>query len=182
MRFLAALAVSLVLPAAAAAQSKSPAAPTQAASLERDLLVGEWTMVGTAKDAPTEPEYPVTWTLRGRRILGGAFVQVDQTWKGKGPEAHTLEIIAYDPATRTHSTYAFSDDGSRWVGAATYADDGTLVEAGTTTDADGKVTRWRDTYVYSADRMSVTGTEEAEKDGVKWITFTVKGTRKRAKR
>jgi hypothetical protein len=180
MRFLAALAFAFVLPSAVAAQSRAPA--PSAAALERDLLVGDWTMTGMARDSPTEPEYPVTWKLHGRRILGGAFVQVDQTWKGKGPVAHSLEIIAYDAVTRTHSTFAFSDDGSRWVGTATYSDDGTLVETGTTTGADGKVTKWRDTYVYSADRMSVTGTEEAEKDGVRWTTFTVKGTKARAKK
>jgi hypothetical protein len=134
-------------------------------------------MVGTAKDSPTGPECKVTWTLHGRRILGGAFIQVDQTWKGKGPESHAMEILQYDPATRTHTTYAFSDDRSHWVGTAIYGEDGTLVETGATTDADGTVTKWRDVYVYSADRMSVTGTEEAEKDGVKWTTFTVKGTK-----
>jgi hypothetical protein len=153
-----------------------------AAPRNEDLLVGDWTMVGTAKDSPTEPGYQVTWKLHGRRILGGAFVQVDQTWKGKGKESHAMEVVAYDAATRTHSTFAFSDDRSHWVGTAKYGDDGTLVETGTTTDADGTVTRWRDTYVYSADRMSVTGTEEAEKDGVKWITFTVKGTKARGPR
>jgi hypothetical protein len=154
------------------------AEPTVAlAPRNEDILIGDWTMVGTAKDSPTGPEYKVTWTLHGRRILGGAFIQVDQTWKGKGPESHAMEILQYDPATRTHTTYAFSDDRSHWVGTAAYGDDGTLVETGTTTDADGTVTRWRDVYVYSADRMSVTGTEEAEKDGVKWTSFTVKGTK-----
>jgi hypothetical protein len=161
-------------PGFAFAEPKLPATPRN-----EDLLVGDWTMVGTAKDSRTEPEYKVTWKLHGRRILGGAFVQVDQTWRGKGKESYAMEVIAYDPATRTHTTSAFSDDRSHWVGTATYADDGTLVETGTTTDADGTVTRWRDVYVYSADRMSVTGTEEAEKDGVKWTTFTVKGTKTR---
>jgi hypothetical protein len=176
-RLLAVVAgIALVsLPGAAFAEPTVAAAPRN-----EDILVGDWTMVGTAKDSPTEPEYKVTWKLHGRRILGGAFVQVDQTWKGKGPESRALEIIQYDPATRTHTTYAFSDDRSHWVGTATYSDDGTLVETGATTGADGKVTRWRDVYVYSADRMSVTGTEEAEKDGVKWTTFTVKGTKVRS--
>jgi hypothetical protein len=180
MRFLAALAFAIILPSAVAAQARAPA--PSAAAFERDLLVGDWTMTGMARDSPTGPEYPVTWKLHGRRILGGAFVQVDQTWKGKGPEEHALEIIAYDPATRTHSTFGFEDDRSRWLGTATYSDDGTLIETGTTTGADGKVTTWRGTYVYSADRMSVTGTSEAEKDGVRWISFTVKGTKARAKR
>jgi hypothetical protein len=173
LALVAALAVASV-PGPGFAEPQVPSVPRI-----EDVMVGDWTMVGTAKDSPTGPEYKVTWKLHGRRILGGAFVQVDQAWKGNGQESHAMEIIAYDPASRTHSTFAFSDDRSHWVGTATYADDGTLVETGTTTGADGKVTTWRDTYVYSADRMSVTGTEEAEKDGVKWTTFTVKGTKAR---
>jgi hypothetical protein len=175
VRTVVAALVVASLPTSGFAEPQPSSAPRN-----EDILVGDWTMVGTAKDSPTGPEYQVTWKLHGRRILGGAFVQVDQTWKGTGPESHAMEIIAYDPATRTHSTFAFSDDRSRWVGTAAYGDDGTLVETGTTTDADGKVTKWRDVYVYSADRMSVTGTEEAEKDGVRWTTFTVKGTKARS--
>ena len=41
----------------------------------------------------------------------------------------------------------------------------------------GRVTKWRDTYVYSADWMSVTGSEEVETDGINWTSFTVKGTK-----
>ncbi len=141
-----------------------------------DLMVGDWTMEGTAKDSPTKQEYRVAWKLHGSRILGGSFVQVDQTWKGNGPEEHSLEIVSYNPAKETHASYGFSDDGSVWVGTATY-NSGTVVETGVTTTADGKNSKWRGTYIYSPDGMAVSGTEESEQAGAKWTSFTVKGTK-----
>jgi hypothetical protein len=50
-------------------------------------------------------------------------------------------------------------------------------ETGTSTSADGKVMTWRNTWVVSPDRASLSGREEAEMDGVKFTAFTVKGTR-----
>jgi len=140
-----------------------------------DLWVGDWTLVGTAKDTPTEPEYRVDWNLYGSRILGGFFIQIDQIWRGKGPEQHSLEILSYDPIKRTHASSGFQSDGATWVATATYSD-GTAVETGTTTTADGKIIKWRGTWVFSADQMAVSATQESDQEGVRWTSFTVKGT------
>ena len=141
-----------------------------------ELWVGDWEMVGTAKDSPTEPEYKVEWNLHGSRILGGFFVQVDQIWKGNGPEQHSLEILSYDPIKRTHASSGFTSDGATWVATATY-NDGTAVETGTTTTADGKIIKWRGTWVFSADRMAVSAIQESNQDGARWTSFTIKGTK-----
>lgn len=165
-----------ILSAVSVADSQTPDSGVTAAKKHWDLMVGDWTMVGMAKDSAKGAEYAVAWTLHGVRILDGMFVQVDQAWKGDGQESHTREIVSYDPVSRTHSTHGYSDDGSTWVGKGTYRDH-TLVEEGTTTGMGGRVTKWRDTYVYSADWMSVTGSEEVETDGINWTSFTVKGTK-----
>jgi hypothetical protein len=176
MKLIATLVLSISLPVASVAESPPQGQDAATQRQNWDLMVGDWSMVGTAKDSPKGPDYAVAWTLHGTHILNGLFVQVDQVWKGNGAESRTREIVSYDPVTRTHSTHGFSDDGSSWVGKGTY-DGHTLVEEGATTGSSGKVSRWRDTYVYGPDWMTVTGTEEVEQDGVKWTSFSVKGTK-----
>lgn len=176
-RIAAAVCVAILLPGLAAeAQSPGPKPPAELRSW--DLWVGDWTMVGTARDTPTEPEYALNWELHGSWILGGFFVQVDHVWKGKGLELQELEILSYDPVKRVHASAGFASDGSTWLMTATF-DERTSVENGTTTTADGKVIAWRNTWVFSADHMEVSGTSESEQDGVRWTSFAVKGTRAR---
>ena len=84
------------------------------------VYVGDWEMVGTAKDTPTEPEYKVDWHLHGRLILGDHFVQIDHIWNGKGGENHWLEILTYDPIKGTYVSSGFCDDGGGWLSTAPY--------------------------------------------------------------
>jgi hypothetical protein len=114
--------------------------------------------------------------MKGRWILGGHFVEVHATWKGKGAELSYLEILSYNPARRIHAFSGFQSDGTTWVATATFAD-GTLIETGTDTGPDGKTATWRNTWSVSPDRMSVSGKSEREQDGVRWTNFTVKGTK-----
>ena len=174
-KFVDPLIILLVMVAEPRAQVPKPT-PEQT---KWDFWVGDWTLVGTARDAPTDLEYKSVWTLHGRPILGGFFVQVDQVWKGNGPEEHSLEILSYDPSKRTHTSTGFTNFGSTWVATATY-DDGTVVETGTTTTSGRKVIKFRGTYVFSPDRMAVSMTSESEMDGVRWTNFTVKGTKAKA--
>jgi len=172
-RIAIAVCVMILLPVVFA-QEQSPVPKPAPELRNRDLWVGDWTMVGTAKDTPAEPEYKLDWSLHGSRILGGFFVQIDQIWKGNGPEQLSLEILSYDPIKGTHISSGFQSDGATWVATATY-NDGTAVETGTSTTADGKIIKWRGTWVFSADRMAVSAIQESDQDGVRWTSFTING-------
>lgn len=141
-----------------------------------EVWVGDWILVGTAKDGPSTPEYKVTWKLHETRICDGAFIQVDQIWQGSGPEERALEILSYDPAKKLPCSYGFSSDGSTWIASATFSDL-KCIETGTTITSDGKHLEWRVDWTFSKDRMSVSGSQEIEHDGAKWTAFTVKGTK-----
>jgi hypothetical protein len=174
-RIAAAIALMVLIPVVFA-QVQSPAPKPTPELKNWDFWVGDWTLVGTAKDTPTEREYKLAWNLHGGRILGGFFVQIDQIWKGKGLEQRSLEILSYDPKKKTHTSTGFTDDGSTWTATATYSD-GTSVESGTTITADGKIIKWRGTWVFSPDRMTVSATQESVQDGSRWTSFTIKGTK-----
>jgi len=141
-----------------------------------DIWVGDWTLTGTAKDTPTEPEYKADWRMQGRWILGGHFVEVHGTWKGKGAESTSLEILSYDAVRRIHAFSGFETDGETWVATATFSP-GICIETGTTTGPEGKIATWRNTWSVSPDGMSISGREDVEQDGVRWTAFTVKGTK-----
>jgi hypothetical protein len=161
---------------AVAAQAQTPAPKPRPELKEWDLWVGDWTLVGTAKDTREEPEYKLDWRMQGRWILNGFSVEILHTWKGKGAESHSLEILSYDPIKKVHTCYGFSDDGTTWFMTATFKD-GVSVENGIDTSRDGKTIRWRNTWNVSPDRMSVSGKSEKEQDGIWWTAFTVKGTK-----
>ena len=141
-----------------------------------DIWVGDWTLIGTAKDTATEPEYKVDWRMQGRWILGRHFVEVRGTWKGKGGESTSLEILSYDVVRKIHAYSGFASDGTTWVATVKFSD-GTVVETETDTGPDGKIATLRNSWSVSPDGMSISGTEEREQDGVHWIAFTVKGTK-----
>jgi hypothetical protein len=140
------------------------------------IWVGDWTLIGTAKDTATEPEYKVDWRMQGRWILGRHFVEVRGTWKGKGAESTSLEILSYDVVRKIHAYSGFASDGTTWVATVKFSD-GTVVETETDTGPDGKIATLRNSWSVSPDGMSISGTEEREQDGVHWTAFTVKGTK-----
>jgi hypothetical protein len=114
--------------------------------------------------------------MQGRWILGGHFVEVRGTWKGKGAESIWFEILSYDPVRRIHASSGFGSDGTIEVVTVTFTP-GTCIETGTDTGPDGKTATFRHTWSVSPDGMSISGKEEREQDGVRWTAFTVKGTK-----
>src|SRR5262245_52151971 len=110
-RITTAISVMLLTLVAGSAQGQSlnPAPPPELKKW--NIWVGDWALSGTAKDTPTGPEYKVDWSLHERWILGGFFVQVDQTWRANGQELHSLEILSYDPIKKVHASSGFSSDG-----------------------------------------------------------------------
>jgi hypothetical protein len=91
----------------------------------------------------------VDWSLHERWILGGFFVQVDQTWKANGQELHSLEILSYDPIKKVHASSGFSSDGSTWTLTATF-DDARVTEEGVSKGPDGQATTCHTTWVLAA--------------------------------
>lgn len=164
----------MFLSASAQVQSSSPTPPKE---LQKwGAWIGDWALSGAAKDTPTGPEYKFDWYLHEHWILGGFFVQVDQTWKGNGQELHSLEILSYDPVKKIHSSSGFSSDGSTWALTATF-DSLTTIEVGESKGADGQITTCRTAWLFSNDRTALSGTQECEQSGMRWKSFSVRGTK-----
>ena len=154
---------------AAVGQSSNP---KPAAELKQwDIWIGDWAFSGTAKDTQTGPEYSFDWHMHGHWILNG-YGQLDNVIKGNGIETHSLEILSYDPIKKIHTVSGFQNDGATWTTTFTF-DKETSVENETMISPDGKVITCRLTWVFSSDRMAVSGKAECD-DGSWW---RVKGTK-----
>ena len=156
------------------AQSSSTTPPPELKKW--DVWIGNWKLSGIAKDTPTGPEYKVNWYLHEHWILGGFFVQVDQTWKGNGQELHAMEILSYDPVRKIHTVAGFSGDGWTWALTATF-DKTKTTEEGVATGPDGAIVTSRIEWEFSSDGKALSGTQQTEQNGVRWTAFTVKGTK-----
>jgi hypothetical protein len=153
-------------------------APKAAPELKRwEVWSGEWVFKGTARDTPTSPEYQLDWTMRGRWILDGYALEVTSVWKGGGQTLHVLEVLTYDPGKKANVLYGFCSDGSLWVGGGTF-EPGTVIETGSGPMLDGKVMSFRNVWTFGPDGMTVSGKADQELDGVKFVGFTVTGTRR----
>ena len=164
-------AVSLLLLFAAVTVAQS-SAPKPAPELKKwDIWIGDWVFSGRAKDT-TGPEYNLDWHMHGHWILGGFFGQLETTWKGNGEEGQTLAILSYEPIKKVHIVSGFGSDGATWTATFTF-DKETSVENSTITGPDGKLTRCRNTLIFSSDRMAASSTNECD-DGSWW---KVRGTK-----
>ncbi len=171
-----AVSMMLLMLAVVAAVGQS-SNPTPAPELKQwGVWVGDWALTGTAKDAAAGPEYKVDWHMHGHWILNGFFAEVDHIWKGNGDEQRWLEILSYDQIKKIHSCFGFGSDGTTWNLTATF-DKEKSFENVTVTSPDGEVTTCHMTWVFSADRMTVSGTQECEAKGTRWTAFQVKGTK-----
>ena len=161
----------------AAVSARAQSSPMPPPELRKwDVWIGDWSLSGTARDAPAGPEYKLDWHLHERWILGGFFVQVDQTWRGNGQELHVMELLSYDPARKIHTVSGFASDGSTWALTAKF--DGTqTIEDGTSKGLDGVITTCRTTWVFSDDRMALSGTQECEQGGARWTSMRVQGAK-----
>jgi hypothetical protein len=178
-RMVTAVSIMLLMLVVAVAEGQS-STPKPAPEMKRwEVWIGDWALSGTAKDTPTGPEYKVDWHMHGHWILGGFFAQIDQTWKGNGEDVRVLEFLYYDPIKKIHTGFGFANDGATWPLTATFNNE-TSVEDFVVTSPDGKLTTCRNTWVFSGDRMAVSGTEESEQNGVRWTSFRVKGTKSKS--
>jgi hypothetical protein len=147
---------------------------------EYDILnafTGNWHIYLEARDSLNGPLYKVEWTLIGQRVLRGYFLETKQVWKAKGIETNGIELAAYDPIKKTCISNIGYDDGSRIYSTWAFVNDSTIIEHCTNYYPDGKVISFRNTWIFSADRMSLTFNGEDKKDGTWWTSCEGKGVK-----
>ena len=142
-----------------------------------DAWVGDWVIQGEAKDTPSGFAHKVYWTLKGRRILGGFFLQIRSTWKAPGTIQNGLVVTGYDPSKKACFTHGQNDDGSWMISTSAFVNERTCIETGTAYFPDGRVRHYRNTWTFSPDRKALSVKGENEKDGTWWTTFEAKGVR-----
>jgi len=175
-RIVAAICLMAIIPAIAV-KTQTPITEPKKESVFLDIFVGDWTLVGTSKFLPKAPEHKLNWNIHGHKILGGSFVQLDQTFNDiNGQQEQALEIISFNPSCKTYISHGYSNDGSTWVTKLTY-NGHSVTGNGVITTPEGKVIKIRDTWVFTTDYRSVSATEESTLDGVRWTSWSVKGTK-----
>jgi hypothetical protein len=166
----------LVFCSATAMRAQAPAPKPGPEVKKWGIWAGDWTLLGTLKDSPSQQEYEVEWHMHNHWTVGGFALQSDGTLKGNGLELHYLEVLSYDPARKANTYSGFKSDGTTWTGTATF-NDRTSVENWTITGPGGEVATCRNDWVVSADGKAISGKSECEHNGVRWTLFTLKGTR-----
>jgi len=101
-------------------------------------------------------------------------MQVDQIWKGIGPQVHSLEILSFDPVRKIHTVAGFSSDGSTWYLTATF-NGRVVIEKGESRGPDGVLTRCQTTWVFSDALTALSGSQECAQNGVRWKAIDVRG-------
>ena len=172
MKYITTVVGMMLLTFAVVASVAQSSNPKPAPELKQWDWIGDWSFLGTAKDTQTGPEYNFDWHMHGRWILDGFFGQLDNVIKGNGSETRSVEILSYDPIKKIHAVSGFQNDGATWTTTFTF-DKETSLEKVTMISSEGKVITCRITWVFSIDRMAVSGTTECD-DGSSW---RVKGTK-----
>jgi hypothetical protein len=176
MKSIAVALVALLFALASQVQAPKPAPELKA----MEPWIGNWTIEAQAKDAPSEPEYKLTWTLQCRWILGGFFLESRHTQKSPRGETTFLEIYGYDPIRKDYISRGFASNGSTFTATGTFKDEVTVITA-PFVSAEGKsIMKYRNTFTLSPDRMSLSLKGEQEKDGTWWTSMTGKGVKTKA--
>jgi Protein of unknown function (DUF1579) len=142
-----------------------------------DAWAGRWVIQGEAKDALSGPAHRVYWTLNGRRILGGFFLQIQTMWKAQGTVQNGLVVTGFDPTKKVCTTHGYNDEGSWLISTLVFISERTCLETGSTFYPDGRVLQYRMTWNFGPDGNSLSVTGENEKDGTWGTSFEGKGVR-----
>jgi len=164
----------LILSVAVQAQTPGPQPGSEQKKLE--VWAGTWTIQVEAKDSPSGPTYRFDATMQGRWLPGGFFLEIHGTQKDQNGEDHWLEILGYDPIKKAYFGYVFYYSGTWGFYTLTF-DDRSCLESGTFYSPDGKAIKFRHMWNFTPDWMSVSGTEEVERDGKWWTSFEAKGVK-----
>ena len=151
---------------ATATQALAQAPKPDPALKKLNVLVGHWTYVEDWKAGPLGPGGRMTGVYDAHMILGGFFLQAEQTEKGAMGEIRSLEIDAYDPVNRNFTSDTFLSDGTKSSFTITVSGN-TITWAGTLTFA-GKQYQFKEPMVFAPDFMSATAKAEVSVDGKTW--------------
>lgn len=162
------LSCVLIFSIVVAAQTSAPKPDPALQKLQ--VLVGHWTYQGEYKAGPFGPGGKITGVYESRPILGGFFLQGEETEKGAEGETHNIEIDGYDPASKNFTSHGYQSDGSTWSG--------TMVVAGKTITWDGnfviegKPYPFKASFTLAPNLMSGLDEVKISTDGVKtWVPF-----------
>lgn len=87
-------------------------------------------------------------------------------------------MLSYDPTKKVYTDFGFGSDGSTWSLSASFNGD-TMIERGETKGPDGAVTRCEMTWLFSKNRASLSGTQLCDRNGIRWQSLKVAGTKSR---
>jgi hypothetical protein len=151
---------------ATAMQAQAPAPKPGPEVKKLHAVVGHWTFDGEQKPGPLGPGGKLTGEANIRMILGGFFLQNQQSWKVAETETRFLEIDGYDPVNNNFSSEFYFDDGTRFSGALTITGS-TWTYAGKLVTV-GKQYQYKATFVAVPDLAIWTYKDQLSADGRTW--------------
>jgi hypothetical protein len=166
MQRISVLLFLLVVFTATAMQAQAPAPKPDPALKKLSVLVGHWTYEEDWKAGPLGPGGRMTGVYDAHMILGGFFLQAEQTETGAMGEIRNLEIDAYDPVDKSFTSDMYLSDGTKSSFTITVSGN-TITWAGTLTFA-GKQYQFKEPTVFAPDFMSATAKAEISVDGKTW--------------
>jgi len=166
MKRISVLLLVLVVFSATAMQAQTPAPKPDPALNKLHVLVGHWTYEEEWKAGPLGPGGSMTGVYDAHMILGGFFLQAEQTEKGAMGEIRNLEVDAYDPVNKNFTSDMYLSDGTKSSFAITVSGN-TITWAGTLTFA-GIQYQFKGPMVFAPDFMSATAKAEISVDGKTW--------------
>jgi hypothetical protein len=172
----AALAVVALGPENPRASAHPHAIQAQAGTRDLSTWVGNWTMVGTWKDSSNDKERVLIWRLHGRWILGGRAVQTEQQWIQDGVTMNGFEVLSLNEPAKSLVSYGVWDSGGGWTTTLVIKGD-TGTERGELRSPDGAIENVTWSWRWNRDRMSVSAVCETERNGLKWESGRLKGTK-----
>lgn len=166
-------AASLAFCDASAAQ-----APPQFAGPEKEhqwlqKFVGQWETEAKASMGPDQPPMECKGTMNAR-MLGGFWLVSEIKAEPAGMPMNALQTIGYDPAKQKYvGTWVDSMMNHLWLYEGSVDPSGkilTMEAEGPNMMAEGKLTKFRDTYEFKSADHIVSTSSMLDENG-KWITF-----------
>ena len=122
----------------------NPPKPAPAAEHKRlGIFVGTWNLEGRQHAGPVGKAAEITGVERYEWLAGGLFLVHHFDSQVGGAQAACIEVIGYDPSTRTYPTHTYYNNGQ---------------------SADWQLSERDETWV-------LTGRWESSRDGVAWEPF-----------
>ena len=166
--------ISLLLSALVICFVTSMQAQTAAPQPDPDLqklhvFVGHWTGEVEYKPGPWGPGSKAVIEETGQMILGGHFLQIQDTWKGSSTQS--LWIIGYDPTNKNYPTTEYSSSGHTMSGTITCDGKVWSYTSAKKISLGGTQYSIRLTLTPAADRMSRLDKAEVSSDDKIWLPF-----------